>query len=135
MIDLLPPLVVLGTSVWVLVDARRRGMTKGKVKGFFNMGPAGWFLSCLLLWIVAFPAYLVKRRTYGQVAAADGQSGGIQGTDLISQLDALAERYSQGFLTEEEFQARKKALVHRMLEQPSDDEEVCSVPLAKRVAR
>ena len=128
MIDLLPALVVLGTSVWVLVDARRRGITKGKIKGFFNMGPAGWFFSCLLMWIVAFPAYLVKRRTLGQVAVEDGQPSGVQGTDLISQLGALADRYSQGLLTEEEFQAKKKALVHRMLEQSSDDKEVRTVP-------
>ena len=103
-------------------------MRKSKTKGFFNMGPAGWFFSCLLLWVVAFPAYLVKRRTYRQMAAAGGQSLDIQGTDLISQLGALADRYSQGLVTEEEFQAKKKALVHRMLEQSSDDEEGRRVP-------
>jgi hypothetical protein len=45
-------LVVLGTSVWVLVDARHIGVKKGHITGFFNMGPMGWFFSCLLLWIV-----------------------------------------------------------------------------------
>ncbi len=28
------------------------------------MGPAGWFFSCLLLWIVMFPYYLYVRPRY-----------------------------------------------------------------------
>ena len=117
MIDLLPQLVVLVTSVWVLVDSRTIGITKGQINGFFNMGPTGWFFSCLLCWIVAFPAYLVKRRAYKRATTTGRPSGGSQEADLMSQLGALADRYTQGLLTDEEFQAQKKQLVYRMLEE------------------
>jgi Short C-terminal domain len=117
MIDLLPLLVVLGTSVWVLIDSRTIGVEKGQTKGFFNMGPAGWFFSCLLCWIVAFPAYLVKRPGYKRVNAPGRLVGGSHEVDLMSDLGTLADLYSQGLLTEVEFQAKKKELVHRMLEQ------------------
>ena len=53
----LPYLVVLASSLWVLQDARSLGITRRTGAGFFNMGPISWFLSCLLLWAVAFPAY------------------------------------------------------------------------------
>lgn len=54
-------LVVVVTSVWVLFDARSAGMRKGQATGVADMGPVGWFLACLLLWLVAFPLYLAKR--------------------------------------------------------------------------
>ena len=31
-------LIVLGTSIWVLVDAKRIGVKKGQIKGFFDLG-------------------------------------------------------------------------------------------------
>ena len=82
------------------------------------MGPLGWCLSCLLLWAVAFPAYLVTRRRYCRAPAATAKAGGVaQDTDLICQLGELADLHSQGLLTDEEFQVKKKALVREMLEQ------------------
>lgn len=54
-------LFVLGTSIWVLFDAKTIGVRKGLVKGFFDMGPWGWFFSCLIFWIIAFPIYVAKR--------------------------------------------------------------------------
>ena len=54
-------LVVVGTSIWVLFDAKSIGVKKGQVKGVCDMGVAGWFFACLLLWIISFPAYLAKR--------------------------------------------------------------------------
>lgn len=58
-------LIVLPTAVWVLIDATTLKAKKGRLGGgFFDMGVAGWFFSCLLLWIVAFPAYLAKRGEY-----------------------------------------------------------------------
>jgi hypothetical protein len=117
MIDLLPLLLVFGTSLWVLADARTIGVEKGQIKGFFNMGPTGWFFSCLLCWIVAFPAYLVKRPEYKRVTATARQSGRRHEVDLMAELGALADLLSQGHLTEEEFQAKKKQLVDRMLKE------------------
>jgi hypothetical protein len=54
-------LVIIGTSIWVAIDASNIGARRGLVKGLANMGPAGWFFCCLLLWIIGFPVYLAKR--------------------------------------------------------------------------
>jgi hypothetical protein len=66
-------LVFIGTSVWVLVDAKTIGVKKSDKKALFNMGPTGWFFACLLLWIIAFPAYIAKRAEYRRLSVA--QSG------------------------------------------------------------
>ena len=126
MLDQLVFCIVCGTSLWVLIDSRNIGIKKGTFGGVFNMGPTEWFFACLLCWIAAFPAYLVKRRKHIRAAlTAVSAPGPVTAepshTDFISQLGALADRCSQGLLTDEEFQAQKKALVHRMLEQSSPD--------------
>jgi hypothetical protein len=59
--------LLIGTSIWVLCDAKAIGVKKGQVKGIANMGPWGWFFACLLLWIICFPWYLVKRSEYLRV--------------------------------------------------------------------
>lgn len=53
--------IVIATSLWVYFDARRIGIKKGQIPGIANLGPGGWLVVCLLLWIVAFPVYLIKR--------------------------------------------------------------------------
>ncbi len=62
-------LVVIGTSLWVLIDAKSIGVRKGQIKGLGDMGPWGWFWGCLLLWIIGFPLYLVKRGEFKRVNA------------------------------------------------------------------
>jgi hypothetical protein len=54
-------LVPIVTSVWVYFDAKHIGAQKGQLKGIANMGPVGWFISCLGIWIIAFPFYLAMR--------------------------------------------------------------------------
>jgi hypothetical protein len=57
--------VVIGTTIWVGIDASNLGMRPGRLGGgFVDMGPAGWVIGCLLLWIVAFPVYLAARSRY-----------------------------------------------------------------------
>jgi len=119
MIDLLPLSIVLGTSLWVLIDSRNIGIKKGTTKGFFNMGPTGWFFSCLLCWIAAFPVYLVKRREHKRATGADGQASSTPETDLVSQLGALTDLSARGLVTADEFQAKKRELVSRILEPAS----------------
>ena len=119
MIDLLFVFVVFGTSLWVFIDATNIGIKKDTTKGFFNMGPTGWFLACLLCWIAAFPAYLVKRHQHIRAATADEQAGSIHGTDLMSQLGALADLSTRGLLTAEEFRTKRLELVSRILEEAS----------------
>ena len=119
MIDLLPLSVVFGTSLWVLIDSRNIGIKKGTSNGFFNMGPTGWFLACLLCWIAAFPAYLVKRREHMRALAAKEQAASARDTDFVSQLGALTDLSTQGLLTAEEFRTKRLELVSRILEQAS----------------
>ena len=56
--------VVIGSSIWVLIDAKSIGVKKGQIKGMTDMGPLGWFFVVLGLWIIGFPAYLLKREEY-----------------------------------------------------------------------
>ncbi len=59
------PFTVIETSIWVAVDSRRIGVKKGLLGGgFFDRGRWEWFFLCLLLWIIGFPFYLVKRAEY-----------------------------------------------------------------------
>ncbi len=64
-------LIVIGTSIWVWVDARGIGARKGLISGLANMGPFAWFLSSLFLWIIAFPVYLAKRSAIRTAAQAE----------------------------------------------------------------
>jgi hypothetical protein len=48
-------LVVVGTTIWVGMDASQREWKKGQD------GTTSWVIGCLLLWIIAFPWYLSKR--------------------------------------------------------------------------
>jgi hypothetical protein len=50
-------LVIVGTTVWVAVDASGRDWRGNS----FASSPALWALGTLLLWIVIFPVYLVSR--------------------------------------------------------------------------
>ncbi len=53
--------VVAASAIWVFIDARQIGVKKGQLGGVANMGPIGWSIATLLLWIVSFPVYLIKR--------------------------------------------------------------------------
>jgi hypothetical protein len=58
-------LVVVATTIWVGVDASKRDWRGGS-------GTATWVIGCILLWIVAFPMYLVKR---GSAPLQDAPAG------------------------------------------------------------
>ena len=47
-------LVVVGTTIWVGIDASRRDWSNGS-------GAASWVVGCILLWLLVFPYYLAKR--------------------------------------------------------------------------
>lgn len=57
-------IVIIVSAIWVLVDAKNIGVKKGLITGMGNMGPWGWFLATLFLWIVGFPMYLYYRGKY-----------------------------------------------------------------------
>ena len=49
--------VVLGTTIWVGVDAAGRDFSRTS----FARSTPMWIFGCLALWIVVFPVYLVQR--------------------------------------------------------------------------
>jgi hypothetical protein len=58
--------VVLASDLWVYADAKRC-VEEGapvvlRIGTFVLDTPVRWFLSCLILWVAAFPGYLVSRR-------------------------------------------------------------------------
>ena len=54
-------LIIIMSSIWVFFDSKEIGAKKGLITGFANMGPVGWFFSCLFLWLIGFPMYLATR--------------------------------------------------------------------------
>lgn len=70
--------VVAASSVWVYFDATKNKIGKlSGAKGMFNMSAGAWAVATLLLWIVTFPAYLIKRSSLMASAATTpvGTSG------------------------------------------------------------
>lgn len=65
--DVFISLIILGTSVWIFFDAKSIGVKKGQVKGLADLGPGGWLVGSLLLWIIVFPMYLFKRGEFKRI--------------------------------------------------------------------
>jgi len=107
-------IIVIGTSIWVLIDAKTIGVKKGQIEGLGNLGPWGWFFACLLLWIIGFPFYLAKRGELKRInsrTAADSGTIGLANANYIEQLEKLAELKQKGVITEEEFLSKKKQIL------------------------
>ena len=61
--------VVAASAVWVYLDATKHKI--GKIsggKGLFNMSAGAWGIVTLLLWIIGFPSYLLKRKSLAEQA-------------------------------------------------------------------
>ena len=104
-------ILVVATSLWVLFDARSIGVKKDVIPGFFNMGPVGWFFSCLLMWIIGFPAYIAKRGAYKQALSNHPASGS---SDAIGTLQRLSELRDRGAISDEEYESKKRDLLGRI---------------------
>jgi 8-oxo-dGTP pyrophosphatase MutT (NUDIX family) len=72
--------LIIGSSIWVVVDAKSIGVKRGQIKGLGSMGPWGWFFACLLFWILGFPLYLTKRNEFKRINSAASRyshAGGV----------------------------------------------------------
>ena len=57
-------LLIVVSWVWVYFDATRNKIGKvGDDIGIFNMHAGAWAIATIGLWIIAFPAYLIKRKS------------------------------------------------------------------------
>lgn len=122
-------LVVLVTSIGVGVDASNLKVRRGALNSsFVDMGPLSWTVCCLLLWIIAFPAYLITRPRYVELSRglapspfrgppysapqfstpvpAPAPAGGV--AEELTHLSALR---GSGALSESEFQQAKAAVL------------------------
>ena len=109
-------LVVIGTSIWVLIDAKSIGVKKGQIEGMGNMGPGGWFFVCLLLWIIGFPFYLAKRNEFKKANSNGLKEAGSAAPselndDSVARLEKLAKLKDKGIVTEDEFNQKKRELL------------------------
>ncbi len=119
-IDKLMYAIIFGTAICVLIDAKNIEVKKGLVSGFGNMGPWAWFFAVLLFWIVGFPVYLYYRGKYKLAIAAtsapvnslptNGRGGQSEGW-AIKDLERLASLKERGFITDSEFEDRKKQIL------------------------
>lgn len=62
-LDTIMIFTVIGTIVFAVIEASKVGMTESKEKG--TNKPGTWAIYLALLWVVAYPAYLAKRRYFG----------------------------------------------------------------------
>jgi DNA-directed RNA polymerase subunit RPC12/RpoP len=61
-------ITIIATSILVAIEANTVGAgskTDLNAKGKKREGPVTWFFGCILLWIVAFPAWMARRSKYG----------------------------------------------------------------------
>jgi putative oligomerization/nucleic acid binding protein len=108
-------LIVLGTSIWVVVDAKSLGFGRRQLyPGRVDAGPWVWFFACLGLWIVAFPVYLVKRGKYKRLSTEPLSKPvpyDARSSDPITQIERLAQLKERGAISEEEFLTQKKSIL------------------------
>lgn len=110
-------LIVLGTSIWVYTDAKSIGVKKGQLKGVSDMGPLGWFVASLGLWIIGFPMYLANRPQLkrinhkGDPPVVPPVHPPQQEPDFDEQLRKLAKLKAEGLVSEEEFDRKRKQLL------------------------
>lgn len=67
-LGLLVPIVVLASAAWAYSDAKKLGARAGLIDAPFGLGPGGWALAIVAMWIVAFPAYLLRRGDLARAA-------------------------------------------------------------------
>lgn len=107
-------LIVLGSAIWVLIDAKKIGVRKDVITGIGNIGPWAWFFCCLLLWIVAFPLYLFKRGDFKKALQGDqpvAASSNQYQKSSLADLEKLAELKEKGIISDAEFQAKKQEIL------------------------
>lgn len=80
-------LLVVGSAIWVGVDASSHGIRKGLIDGFLDQGPVEWFVGTILFWIIIFPCYLAKRSELIGLAAERDRlaEGAFLGAERVPQ--------------------------------------------------
>jgi hypothetical protein len=64
--------IVFATTGWVMMDSREKRISSGSGEYSNNNGAFGWLVGCLLLWVLVFPYYIMKRGKVLRERAASG---------------------------------------------------------------
>lgn len=110
---------IIGTSLWVYFDAKwigvyRTGEPHKLWQLSLDMEPVDWLISCVLLWGVAFPAYLVKRpgfikRFHKKRTRSTPPTEPVE--YFYEQLRTLSKLRQQGLITDKEFSLKRKEVL------------------------
>lgn len=112
--------LIISTSIWVYFDANRLGVraTGAKPRWFHfhaDMEPVDWVVSFLLLWFVAFPAYLILRPGYSRQFRRLRERSNLPPTAPVEyfyeQIRNLSALKSEGVITEEEFSLKRREVL------------------------
>lgn len=112
--------LILSSSIWVYFDANKLGVraTGEKPKRFrfhADMEPVDWAVAFLLLWFIAFPAYLVLRRGYAKKFKQLRSCAALPPREPVEyfyeQIRNLSKLKSKGLITEEEFSLKRKEVL------------------------
>ena len=113
-------LIVIGTSIWVGFDASTNKITSAGEEYNWATGALTWVTGCILLWIIVFPWYLVRRARVFRAASIPAQTYSNQEqcppppqqyTSLTGEIERLSGLYKQGVISDEEFHLAKKRLL------------------------
>jgi hypothetical protein len=112
-------IVWLGSSIWSYTEAKARAAEGIKIEPF---SPAGWLWGVLLLWIIFFPWFLVKRSNYvvsgkptlnpfEQVSQPLRQQQNTMPASIADELRKFADLKEQGLITQDEYETQRKKLL------------------------
>jgi len=111
---------IVGTSLWVYFDAKwigvyRTGKPRRVLQLSLDMEPVDWLISCVLLWVVAFPAYLIKRpkfiKKFHQTRSNFTPPPVEPVEYFYDQLRNLSKLRQQGLITDKEFNMKRKEVL------------------------
>lgn len=65
-------IIIVASIIWAYFDARAIGVKSGLVKGMADQNISAWIGGMILLWIVFFPFYLIKRGEFKKINNSQG---------------------------------------------------------------
>ncbi len=98
-------IIVIVSTIWVGIDSHKNQVSSDKNSEYNNGHSVAWVLMCLLIWIIGFPYYLIRRH---QVLSGGSSAQTVSGAD---ELQKFAELKEKGLLSDEEYEAKKKEIL------------------------